>query len=125
MRIIHDYMLSSSKYQALALLDESSFSDKNSPSWKIFSSVLYDFAKLLAGHCRDMDRAQIRNLVDLAFNQWWDSTPNLARMEASGHTLRFGNANLTSVKTYARSRIRSRLSALIGKPDQIKTLSIL
>lgn len=113
MRMLHEYFQTNSKYLALKLLDDDSFTSKDSPSWKMFSSVLYDLTKLVAGHCRDMDKAQIKEFVDVVFTQWWNNTPNLMRMDAAGQTMRFGNANLR-LKTYARSRIRSRLSALLG-----------
>ena len=113
--MLHEYFQSNAKYLALKSmpLDADSFTGKDSPTWKLFSSVLYDFTKLVAGHCTNMDKAQIKEFVDVVFTQWWNNTPNLMLLDASGHTMRFGNANLR-LKTYARSRIRSRLSALLG-----------
>ena len=106
------YVINNPKYEALKLLDDESFIDKDSPSWKILSSVLYDLAKSVVGYCKTLDKFQIKTFVDFVFNQWWNNTPNMMRLDAAGHTLNLGNAHLR-LKTYARNRIRSRLSAFM------------
>ena len=106
-------MKNNPKYEALKLLNDETFSNKDSPSWKILSSVLYDFAKSLVVCCKNLTKDQIRTFVDYAVHQWWCNTPVLMRLDAAGHMLRLGNAHLR-LKTYCRNRIRSRLSALLS-----------
>ena len=110
---LEDFVRDNPKYEALKLLDDETFINKESPSWKILSSVLYDLAKSIVAYCKNLNRNQIKLFVDVVFNQWWDMTPNLARLDAAGHVLSLGNARLR-LKSYSRNRIRSRLSALLN-----------
>ena len=110
---LESFTLHNRKYEALKQLSDESFDvGRESPSWKILSSVLYDLAKSISLYCEPLSKDRIKWFVDAVFTQWWIQTPNLSRLDEAGHTLSLGNAHLR-LKIYARNRIRSILSSLL------------
>jgi len=107
------FVANNKKYEALRLVDDAlAFSNKDSPSWKIFSSVLYDLAKSVASHCQSLDRAMVSFYLNECFVEWWGRTPNLQRLHDQGLTVPHGTAHL-KLKTYARNRTRSLMSIIL------------
>ena len=100
-------------------VQDQSILDKNSVSWKGFSSVLYELAKSIFHHCKTMDKSEVSPFMDHCFNQWWDNTPNLMRLHDEGHGVNSGGKNLR-LRTYARNRTRSMLSILLKKQMELQ-----
>ena len=110
-----EFLSQNAKVEALKTVNEdSSFTDRDSPMFKLLNSALYDMAKIAAVHCPVKSTKNAHSAVFFvnAFDLFWESMPNLQQMSDRGALCTDSGKN-SGLKSYCRNRMQRNFNSLI------------
>ena len=110
-----EFLSQNAKVEALKTVsDDSSFTDRDSPMFKLLNSALYDMAKIAAVHCPVKSTKNAHSAVFFvnAFDLFWESMPNLQQMSDRGALCTDSGKN-SGLKSYCRNRMQRNFNSLI------------
>lgn len=110
-----EFLSQNGKVEALKTVNEdSSFTDRDSPMFKLLNSALYDMAKIAAVHCPVKSTKNAHSAVFFvnAFDLFWESMPNLQQMSDRGALCTDSGKN-SGLKSYCRNRMQRNFNSLI------------
>ena len=104
-----EFLQGSAKARALASVDNFDVTDKNSVSFKMLSSTIYDLGRVLGARCQlDSGAAGYREFFDGVVAQFMAAYPNLERSGDAKVECR--NRGNTPLKSFLRSRLQQAFS---------------
>ena len=110
-----EFLSQNAKVEALKTVsDDLSFTDRDSPMFKLLNSALYDMAKIAAVHCPVKSTKNAHSAVFFvnAFDLFWESMPNLQQMSERG-ALCIDSGKNSGLKSYCRNRMQRNFNSLI------------
>ena len=109
--LVDEFLQTSAKAKALATVDSFDVADKNSVSFKMLSSTIYDLGRILGARCQlDSGAAGYREFFDGVVAQFMAAYPHLekcghAKLECSSRA-----SGSTKLKSFLRSRLQQAFS---------------